>query len=451
MRASLAPCILATVLAATAAADRIAMPDKIELSGQKVEILEVHPDDIVVRVAYGEITIPRQRVIDMEIDFEARLQSLKRQGKDTPRALFKLGKVCDAVDEPEQALQAYQRAAADDKVPEDVLLPLAGELERHGAWQAAAQTYNRYLKLDPENAAVKAKAEAALEKAKDEQPELAMGGPDTPGQIEITPAPLPEKPRPRRPAEPQPAQPGEEKPLPAEPEPLEPEPAEPQPEPEPKEPEGPQVEEGLEADPGWSTEAWGSTVEVSVGVPEGGAQDKMLQVFLAGAEKDKACVMLEDDFDLSKKETFEFDVHNFADQTLTIAVAFITRPGWEFYESIPKTVLPKGNEARHISLDLTGNRFKTARTKWRFKSELENRDQIIKVYFLLYTKITGKWVFFNNIRFEPTEEEAAEGAAPAAPAAGAQEGPAEAEPAPAVEPEPAPAPKKAEPAPAENE
>ncbi|MFW6163989.1 MAG: hypothetical protein ACODAJ_14580 [Planctomycetota bacterium] len=397
--------VLAALLAIPAAwADVVSMPDKIELSGKKIEILEIRDDEIVVRVAYGEITVPRQRVEEMEVDFKTRLQRLKDEAKDTAGALCRLGRVCHRLDMKEEAETAYRQALARPRVPEDILLPMASDLEALGAWDAAHKSYQAYLKLHPDNADVQARARAAAAKAADMEPELqpvAVAAPD----IEITPAnPVTVKPAAEEPAEPHPEEPGEPQPeKPAEPE--EPE--------QPDEGDEPKVVEGLEARAGWTTEAWGSSAEITVGAAKG-QDNKMLRVWLAGKEKDKVNVMLEKDFDLSKKKALNFDMYNFSQKRIDVAVAFINRPGWKFYESLPKTVLPTGDTPKQITVDLTSNRWKSADTKWRHKTALLNPDKIIKMYFLLYTDVTGEWVFFDNVRFDPPDPPpAAGGPAPA--------------------------------------
>ena len=428
MRASLLAVPVALLACALAHADRVILPDNIDLSGKRVEILEIRETDVLVRVAYGDITIPRSRIVKLEVDFEARLEHLKAEGKDTPRALFDLGRVCGRLDMAKEAAEAYRLALAGRDIPDDVLLPLAREFERRDAWAAAHQCYQHYLKLHPDNADIQAKARAAAAKADEQPPAIGLPHAGAGPKIEITEHPPtavnPGAQQPIRP--PEPVEPGQP-PNPVQPNPVQPDPVQP----DPPEPAGPKVKEGLEGDGGWSTEAWGSTIEVSVGVPQGGANDKMLRVFLGGNEKDKACVMLEDNFDLTKKEKLIFDVHNFAAKdSIQVAVAFITRPAFEFYESVQHSVLATGAKPRTITLDLVNGRFKTAKTRWRFKSTLENKKNIIKFYFLIYTKLTGEWVFFNNIRFEPPDE-------PKAPPP----------PIPAM-PAPAPAPAPAAPAPA---
>jgi len=366
-----------------------------------------------VRVAYGEITVPRSRVTGMKVDFEGRLKRLKDEGIDTARTLYKLGRVCAQLDQPKQATAAYREALARAPLAEDILLPMAADLEQAGAWAAAHKAYQAYLKLYPDNADAQAKARAAAAKAADMVPELepvAVGG----AEIQIAAGPVTAEPVVAEPAEPEPAEPGE----PAEPEePAEPgEPAEPA---EPEKPAAPAVEEGLEARGGWTTEAWGSSAEISVGAAEN-SNDKMLRVWLAGAEKDKVNVMLGDEFDLSQKKAMTFDVYNFSKKRIDIGVAFINRPGWKFYEGLPISVLPTGDKPKAVRLDLTTSRFKTAESKWRHKSALENPDKIIKIYFLLYTDVTGEWVFFNNIKFDPPGLPGGGGAARPAEAAQAE-------------------------------
>ncbi len=423
MRNWLSLAALAVALAAAAAlGDTVGLLDKMELAGKKIEILEIRENDILVRVAYGDMVVARSRVTAMKVDFPERLASLKEQGGDTPRALFNLGRVCAQLDMPKDAATAYREAFARKDVPEDLLLPLAAELERCEDWAAANLCYAAYLKLHPDHADAAAKARAAASKAAQAVP-TAEAPVVADVKIDSTLPPTAPGARPVRPAQPEETpvtQPGEQ--------PVQPE--------DPAQPAGPPAakeQEGLESRAGWATEAWGSSVEINVGPPQG-TTDKMVRVFLAGAEQDKACVMLEEDFDLTNKTTLTFDVLNFAKQTITLGVAFTTSPGWKFYESMPVMVMPTGNTPKAVTIDLAGDRFKSAETQWRHKTTIQNKHRVVKFYFLLYTKQTNAWVFFNNIRLEPAD-------APGAPVPAAGPAPA---PAPAPAPK-APAPKAPEP------
>lgn len=422
MRTVLMAAAAAVLLAPIAFADSVSMPDKMELSGKKIEILEIRDDSVLVRVAYGDIVIPKSRVTAMKVDFTERLTALKEQGGDTPRALFALGRVCNQLEMPKEAATAFREAFARKDVAEDLLLPLAGELERCDDWASAQKCYAAYLKLHPDNADAAAKARTAGDKAAAAVPTLeAPAAGDV--KIDSTGAtPTAQKPaRPDQPAA-NPAQPAAEPPAAKEA--------------EPGQPAAPKEQEGLESIAGWATEAWGSSVEINVGAPQGGT-DKMLRVFLAGAEQEKACVMLEQDFDLSDKKALTFDVYNFAKQSINLGVAFTTSPGWKFYESLPVVVMPTGDNPKPVTLDLTASNFKSAETQWRHKSKIENARHVVKLYFLLYTRQTGAWVLFNKIRIEAADGAAAPGPAAPAPAAGPAAAPAPAPAAPAV---PAPAP-----------
>jgi tetratricopeptide (TPR) repeat protein len=434
MRSALVPMLLAALLAvpATAPADTVTLPDKMELSGKKVEILEIRDKDILVRVAYGDLVVARTRVLAMKVDFPERLASLKEQGADTPRALYNLGRVCSQLEMPKEAATAYREAFARKDVPDDLFLPLGAELERCEDWAAAHQCYAAYLKLHPDSADAAAKARATAAKAAQAAPV-----PETPPPSDVKiDSTLPATTSGTRPV--RPANPAE---MPKEAPPAE----------APKDPdqpaEQPKEQEGLEARAGWTTEAWGSSVEINVGPPQG-TTDKMVRVFLAGAEQDKACVMLEEDFDLTNKKTLSFDVYNFAKNSITVGVAFTTNPGWKFYEGSPAMVMPTGNNPKPVTVDLTSEKFKSAETQWRHKTPIQNKNRVVKFYFLLYTKQTNAWVFFNNVRFEPADGAAAAAEPPApAPAPGpAPKGPA---PGPAPAPAPGPDPKApAAPAPA---
>ena len=399
--------LVAAILAVPCArADRVAMPDEIQLAGKKVEIREIRERDILVRVAYGDITIPRERVTEMTVDFAERLKRLKAKGKDIPRELFLLARVCVQLDMAKEAMTAYREAMGRGGIPDDILIPMARDLEAQEAWRAAHKCYTDYLKVHPDNAEIKARAAAAAAKAAEALPDIHSSAKE-PGAIELAVTPATTQPVAERPAKKPVEEPGEEPVEEPAKEPVE-EPAK-KPVEEPAEEPGekpavPGIQEGLEADPGWSSEAWGSTVQITVGAPGGDGKDKMLQVLLAGAEKDKANVMLEDDFDLSRAKAMTFDVYNCAKKHLNVATAFINRPGWKFYESTPATILPTGvDKPRKVSIDLTTTRFKSADTRWRYRTALENRDKVVKIYFLIYTNITNEWVFINNIRFVPAD------------------------------------------------
>jgi len=384
---------LLPVLAAAALADSVALPERIELSGKKIEILEIRDDEVVVRVPYGDIVIPRSRVVEMKVDFKERLARLMEEGHDTVRALYNLGRVCAQLDMKKEATQAFLEAAQREEIPEDLILPLASELEKCEQWAAAGKCYAAYLKLHPDDPKVKTRAEAAAVKAATSPPQAKL---PAPGDVEIAMTQVPKAtlPAPQQPTQEQPPQQP-----PAQQPPQQP-PAQKPPE---QKPPAPGVQEGLEADPGWSSEAWGSSVDVNVGAAENG-NDKLLRVFLAGAEQDKANVMLEQSLDLSEKKELTLDVYNLGKRSIILAVAFTTLPGWKFYESTPKTIIPTGTETpKHLVFDLTTNKFKCAETNWRYKSPIQNKSRVGKMYLLIYTRDRGFWVFFNNIRFTQAE------------------------------------------------
>jgi len=138
---------------------------------------------------------------------------------------------------------------------------------------------------------------------------------------------------------------------------------------------------------------------------------------VGGAEQDKACVILNSDFDLTAKKELSFDIYSFAEKRINVAMAVITSPNWSFYESMPKSISNTGNTPKTIRFDLAGNKFKSAESKWRYRTEIKNRKGVVKLILLIYTKQQGAWVYFNNIKLEDADPPADGPAAPAAPLA----------------------------------
>ena len=165
MRTFLAAAFLTVLCLGMARGDTVTLPDKVQLTGKKIEILEIREDEVLVRVAYGDIVVPRARILSMKVDYIARLARMKEEGMDTPRALFNLAAVCKKLDMVEEARAACTEALQRGSVPEDILLPMAAEFEQAEQWDKARKCYKAYLELRPDAADVQAKAKAATAKA----------------------------------------------------------------------------------------------------------------------------------------------------------------------------------------------------------------------------------------------------------------------------------------------
>ena len=161
-----------------------------------------------------------------------------------------------------------------------------------------------------------------------------------------------------------------------------------------------QVEEGME-DGGWLVEPWGNPGEIQY-IPLGKKADRILKVEFSKTDKDKVAVrknLAREISDLTKNPVCAFDVYNNTTTPMKLAMAVVTSPGWQYFES-KQILLPPRQWKQAVEIDLSGKDFKCEESEWKYTSTIKNLKSTIQVLFLLYETEDRGTVFFNNIEFK---------------------------------------------------
>jgi hypothetical protein len=90
------------------------------------------------------------------------------------------------------------------------------------------------------------------------------------------------------------------------------------------------------------------------------------------------------------------DVENRSSALVRVAVAFVTMPDWQYFESQPAFIKPGLN--KNVLFYLFLKEFKNEGTKWEYSSEIKNPDSVRKIVFLTYAIKPGT-LAFDNVRF----------------------------------------------------
>lgn len=120
---------------------------------------------------------------------------------------------------------------------------------------------------------------------------------------------------------------------------------------------------------------------------------------------------------MSSRVALRVSVYNDAKQDAMLAMAVKTNGEW--YESPKQTLKPGANKGLEFSL--RGPTFKTQGSGWKHTVALPGLDGVGEVFFLVYTDRPGVYFFDDIVAVGGGK---AAGAAPAAPAGGAEPKPA---------------------------
>ncbi len=153
--------------------------------------------------------------------------------------------------------------------------------------------------------------------------------------------------------------------------------------------------EGLEAGK-WRVEPWGNKGTVSsIRMND----DLLLSLRITdSSKKDKFAVKR----DMKANERpagtnrLSIDVYNAMKEPVRMAVAFVTMPGWKYFESTPMDVPPRRWVRKTVNMK--SGKFKSAETEWKFSASIANPDTVRQLIILFYTKQTGS-IFVNNVQF----------------------------------------------------
>jgi len=106
--------------------------------------------------------------------------------------------------------------------------------------------------------------------------------------------------------------------------------------------------------------------------------------------------LFEEPIDLSAHHGLLVDINNRSSALVRVAIAFVTMPGWQYYETAPAFIKPGLN--KDVVFYLFGDEFKSAETEWEYQSSLKGADAVKKIIFLNYAIKPGR-LTFDNLRF----------------------------------------------------
>jgi tetratricopeptide (TPR) repeat protein len=145
-----------------------------------------------------------------------------------------------------------------------------------------------------------------------------------------------------------------------------------------------QVAEGLESSFKWFAEKWDNANPCTASVsadPNNG--NRTITVQIQAGTKDKAAFsgIGPNALNLNDCKEMLCKIYHTAPGEVRLASAFINSQG-EFFESREQKIAP--NQWVTYVVPLTGKTFKSAKTDWNFRSELEGKQNISRVLFLVY-------------------------------------------------------------------
>jgi tetratricopeptide (TPR) repeat protein len=145
----------------------------------------------------------------------------------------------------------------------------------------------------------------------------------------------------------------------------------------------PKVFEGLEASGQWITENWGQPGKTQI-TEDKATSNKMVASSSEGGDKDKYAISRVSPplLNLSGLKEMQFRIFHNSATPLNIAIAFQNEAG-EFHET--KQFRIPGNVWTDKTLSIDGKVYKATRNQFQeFNQELEGRERISKILFLIY-------------------------------------------------------------------
>jgi len=302
------------------------------------DVVKVTEQQVTVRVAKGIFAFPRERVKHIEYNYEKKKNML---GKEDYRGHYELGVWCMDCDQEENALTQFLYVEGKPDVPDEVFLRIAQIYLKRDDKEKAIEYYRKYLATHPDD-------ELIMKKMEDLIKGISTSTSD----------------------------------------------------PEPKT-DFQKADEGLEILADWRVEKWGNPGKLSLKKTiEKNVENKLLKIEYSAKNSDKTAVRLQfrGKTDLTGRKQCLMDVFNPEKRALSVAIAFVTAPGYVWYESKSKVLTPGWN--LHVSYDMTENKFKAKETGWRFISPLKNRDNVIQFIILLYNGARKGTLYVDNVQFK---------------------------------------------------
>jgi len=158
----------------------------------------------------------------------------------------------------------------------------------------------------------------------------------------------------------------------------------------------PKVDEGLEGIFRWYAEKWDNANACTVSISVDAEGNKVISVVGQAGQKDKIAIGGNGKpLDLSGTKELLCMVYHNDKVEARLAVAFTNQQG-EFFESREQKVPP--NTWAKLTFPLKNKDFKSAKSEWKYTSDLEGAQNITRVVFLVYGR-TELNMFIDRIFF----------------------------------------------------
>jgi hypothetical protein len=314
--------------------DRVVMVDDLSIEGR---IHQETPDFVILMVhsEAGRVKIPRDRIKTIEYDFATKAASL---APDDYKGRYELGAWAFQRGMYAEALGELEKAKGKNGAGPDIYKMLGVSYDRKEDFKNAYENYKEHLKTHPEDAEIKARTD-----------ELAKSVAPATAQATTTPA-------------------------------------------------KPKVDEGLEGIFRWYAEKWdnANTCAVSVTV-DADTGNKVIAVQGQAGPKDKIAVGGNGTkpLDLSTSKEMLCMIYHTDKVEARVAVAFTNQQG-EFFESREQKVAP-GSWVK-LTFPLKNKDLKSAKSDWKYTSDLEGSENVTRVVFLIYGR-TELNLFVDRIFF----------------------------------------------------
>jgi tetratricopeptide (TPR) repeat protein len=285
-------------------------------------ILREAPDHVVLLVydGAGRVKIPRSRIKSIEYDFATKSASL---AEDDYRGHYELGVWAFHRSMYAEAIQELEKSKGQAGAGPDLLKLLALAQDRTEQFKEAFENYKQYLQAHPEDAEVATRVE-----------ELAK----TYGVTEPVTA---------------------------------------------EQPKQPAIPEGLEVSFRWYAETWNNANPCFVSETKDEAGNRSLAVQGQAGAQDKVAFSGTgtNPLDLTNCKEMVCRIYQTGAADARLATAFHNLDG-EYFETREQRIPTK--EWTTFSIPLTGKNFKSAKTNWNYTAELEGRNGITRIIFLVY-------------------------------------------------------------------
>lgn len=287
----------------------------------------------------GTLTIPKNRIRAIEYD-----TTVVRRIPEDSREVLGLAELMEQHGSIEAAIDVLEALVGRRDAPEDLDLRLAQLYEKLGKYAKAIERLRSYLEKHPGDVSVQGEIDKIMKKMKGSGNQDRQEAP----VIDVLKA---------------------------------------------------QVEEGLE-EGGWRVEPWGNPGEIQY-MSLGKKADRLLKIEFSKKDKDKVAVrknLPREVSDLTRSSVCVFDAYNNTAGAMKVAVALVTSPGWQYFES-KQLPLPPRLWKQGLEIDLAGGDFKCEESGWQYTSTVKNLQSTIQILLLIYNTEEQGTVFFNNINF----------------------------------------------------